>query len=258
MSSNELELGKNIKFSTKRRFGIITISRQESGNALTLKMLKDLKKCILHCQENPKIRGILLSGEGTSFTTGLDLRSFDASKTDVVKKIEDTARFITDLLYYGKPVISAINGKAMGDGVIYALASDYRLVVKEAYFQMPEIKFGIFPGTGCVVLMTKVLGISWTKKMLMFAEKISADKAVQIGLADEVVENSGELMKRAMDKAKFLFPKNQTVLNATKLCSNHLMDKPYMEAYELEKMGSAWYEYDNTEEYLSEFRKRLM
>jgi len=64
-------------------------------------------------------------------------------------------------------------------------------------------------------------------------------------------------MKIALDKAKFLFPKNQIVLNAIKLCSNHLLDKSYKEAYELEKYGSAWYEYDDRDQYIKDFRKRL-
>ena len=64
-------------------------------------------------------------------------------------------------------------------------------------------------------------------------------------------------MKVALDKVKFLFTKNQTVLNAIKLCSNHLADKSYNEAYELEKIGSSWYEYEDKEKYIIDFRKKF-
>ncbi|MFW9827180.1 MAG: enoyl-CoA hydratase/isomerase family protein [Candidatus Thorarchaeota archaeon] len=104
---------------------------------------------------------------------------------------------------------------------------------------MPEINLGIFRGTGIILLMSRGIGIPWTKKILIFAEKISSCKALEIGLIDQIVENKEELMKIALDKAKFLFTKNKTVLNAIKLCSNHLADKSYNEAYELEKIGSA-------------------
>lgn len=255
--SNELNLSENVEFSIKRRFGIITLNRPERGNALTVQMLKDILNILEQSQYNEKVRGLILQGNGNSFTTGLDIKGLDPSDTVMVKEIEDIAGNITSLLYYGKPVISAINGKAMGDGVIYTLASDYRIATKDSVFQMPEINYGIFPGTGCIVLMTRIIGISWTKKMLMFAEKITAEKAIEIGLIDEIVDTPDELLKKTMERAKFLFPKNQTVINAIKLCSNHLLDKSYMEAYELEKEGSGWYEHENKEEFISNFRRRF-
>ncbi len=257
MSSSSLDLGENIQFSVKRRFGVITFNRIERGNALTISMLGDLKKTLEHCQINEKVRGIILTGNGKAFTTGLDMDSVDAGDHEAVRKIETTAGEITKLLFYGKPVISAVNGYAMGDGVIYTLASDYRISTKETYFQMPEINFGIFPGTGALVLASRIIGIPWTRRIFMFAEKISSDKALDINLIDKIVENKEDLMNIAMEKAKFLFPKNQTVINAIKLCSNHLMDKSYNIAYELEKMGSAWYEYEDKEKYIQEFRKKF-
>ncbi len=257
MSFEGLELGEFIEFSIKKRFGIITLNRAERANALTTEMLKDLKRAIEFCMDYGKIRGIILTGNGLSFTTGMDIDSIDGSNHAAVEEYEQTAASIAKLIYYGKPTICAINGKAMGDGVAYSLCSDYRIAVKESFFMMPEINLGIFPGTGTIVLMTRVIGIIWTKRMLMFAEKISSEKALEIGLIDQIVDSQEDLMKIALDKAKFLFPKNQTVLNAIKLCSNHLLDKSYKEAYELEKYGSAWYEYEDRDQYIKDFRKRL-
>ena len=257
MSFEGLEFGEFIEFSIKKRFGIITLDRAERANALNTEMLKDLKRAIEFCINNVKIRGIILTGNGSSFTTGMDIDSIDGSDPAAVKDYEQTAAAIAKLIYYGKPTICAINGKAMGDGVAYSLCSDYRIAVKESFFMMPEINLGIFPGTGTIVLMTRVIGIIWTKRMLMFAEKISSEKALEIGLIDQIVDSQEDLMKIALDKAKFLFPKNQTVLNAIKLCSNHLLDKSYKEAYEIEKYGSAWYEYEDKDQYIKDFRKRL-
>ncbi len=192
-----------------------------------------------------------------SFTTGMDIDEIDGSDHEAVKEYEETAASIQELFYYGKPVICAINGKAMGDGVAYALCSDYRIAVKNSFFMMPEINLGVFPGTGIIVLMTRVIGIHWTKKILMFAEKISAEKALEIGLIDHIVDNQEDLMKVALEKAKFLFTKNQTVLNAIKLCSNHLADKSYKDAYELEKIGSAWYEYEDKKQYIKNLREKF-
>ncbi|MCK4780319.1 MAG: enoyl-CoA hydratase/isomerase family protein, partial [Candidatus Lokiarchaeota archaeon] len=252
-----IEFGEFIEFSIKKKFGIIKLNRVHRGNAITPEMAKNLKNAIEFCQNSEKIRGIILTGNGTSFTTGMDIDDIDGSDHVAVKEYEKTAASIQDLLYYGKPTICAINGKSMGDGVAYALCSDYRIAIRETFFIMPEINLGVFPGTGIIVLMSRIIGIPWTKKILMFAEKVSTEKALEIGLIDQIVENQEELMKIALDKAKFLFTKNQTVLNAIKLCSNHLADKSYNEAFELEKIGSGWFEYEDKEKYIIEFRKKF-
>ncbi|MFX0104642.1 MAG: enoyl-CoA hydratase/isomerase family protein [Candidatus Hodarchaeota archaeon] len=257
MSLKNNDFGEFIEFAIKKKFGIIKLNRVHRGNAITTEMAKNLKKAIEFCQNSEKIRGIILTGNGKSFTTGMDIDEIDGSDHVAVKEYESTAKSIQDLLYYGKPVICAINGKAMGDGVAYALCSDCRIAIRESFFMMPEINLGIFPGTGIIVLMTRVIGIPWTKKILMFAEKISTEKALEIGLIDKIVEDREELLKVALDKAKFLFTKNQTVMNAIKLCSNHLADKSYNEAYELEKIGSAWYEYEDKDQYIKDFRKKF-
>ena len=257
MSSKSIEFGEFIEFSIKKKFGIIKLNRIHRGNAITTEMAKNLKKAIEFCQNSEKVRGIILTGNGTSFTTGMDIDEIDGSDHVAVNEYEKTAATIQDLLYYGKPTICAINGKAMGDGVAYALCSDYRIATRETFFIMPEINLGVFPGTGIIVLMSRIIGIPWTKKILMFAEKVSTEKALEIGLIDQIVENQEELMKIALEKAKFLFTKNQTVLNAIKLCSNHLADKSYNEAFELEKIGSGWFEYEDKEKYIIEFRKKF-
>jgi len=257
MSSENNDFGDFIEFAIKKKFGIIKLNRVHRGNAITTEMAKNLKKAIEYCQNSEKVRGIILTGNGSSFTTGMDIDEIDGSDHAAVKEYEKTAASIQELLYYGKPTICAINGKSMGDGVAYTLCSDYRIALRESFFQMPEIILGVFPGTGIIVLMTRVIGIPWTKKILMFAEKISAGKALEIGLIDQIVEDQEELMKVALGKAKFLFTKNQTVLNAIKLCSNHLADKPYALAYEIEKYGSSWYDHEDKDQYINDFRKKF-
>ena len=187
----------------------------------------------------------------------MDLGFIDGSDHIAIKDLERTAAEICTLLFNGKPAIAAINGRCLGEGVVFLLCCDYRIGVKESYFQYPEIFSGIFPGTGCIVLMTRIIGTSWTKKMLMLAEKLSSEKALDIGIIDQIVDSKEELMQEMMRKAKFLFTKNQTVLNAIKLCSNHFVDKSYYTAYQIEKEASAWYEHTDKVQFIVNFRKRF-
>ena len=257
MALNDLYFGEFVEFSIKKRFGIITLNRIERSNALTIEMLRGIKYALEYCQSNEKIRGIILTGKGKSFSTGIDIGAIDGSDHAAVSDVETTAGQISYLLYNGKPAICAINGRAMGDGVVYALSCDYRIAVKDSIFQMPEIKSGIFPGAGCLVIMSKVIGIPWTKKMLMFAEKVSPEKALEIGLIDQIVYSKEELINEALKKARLLFTKNQTVLNAIKISSNHLLDKSYNEAFKLEKIGSGWFEHEDKEKFLRDFSKKI-
>ena len=257
-SSKDLELGEFIELSVEKRFGIIRLNRVHRANSITIEMEKNLKKAIEYCQNNDKIRGLILTGNGTTFTTGLDLTSIDPSDHAAAKEYEKIAAEIAALIWNGKPTICAINGRAMGDGVAYTLCSDYRIAVQDSFFMMPEITVGIFPGGGNIVLMTKILGIVWTKRILMFAEKISVDKALEIGLIDQIVDTREELMEEAMKKARFIFTKNQPVLNAIKTCSNHFLDKSYKEAYKLEKEALiGWIEAEDKVQFIKEFRKRF-
>jgi enoyl-CoA hydratase/carnithine racemase len=257
MSSSNLPFGDFIDFTIKKRFGIITLNRVHRSNAFDIEQFENLEKAVEYCQESERIRGLILTNNGNSFSTGVDLGAIDGSNHKAVIYLEKTAASICKLLYYGKPAISAINGRTMGEGVVFSTCCDYRIATKDSFFQMPEIFSGIFTGTGCLVLFSRLLGIPWTKKLCMFAEKVDAKKALRIGLVDKIVTSKNDLMKAALKRAKFLFTKNQTVLNAIKLCCNHLADKSYNDAYELEKIGSSWYEYKDKEQYIKDFRKNF-
>ncbi|MHA1803118.1 MAG: enoyl-CoA hydratase/isomerase family protein, partial [Promethearchaeota archaeon] len=149
--------------------------------------------------------------------------------------------------------------KAMGDGVAYSLCTDYRIAVRDSYFQMPEILISVFPGGRTVALMAKIIGIPWTKRILMFAEKIPAEIALQIGLIDEVVENKEDLMKSALNKAKFISNKNKFVLDLIKLCSNQFLDKSYARAYEFEREAlTNWLMAKNREDFLNNFKEKIL
>ncbi|MBY9018994.1 MAG: enoyl-CoA hydratase/isomerase family protein [Candidatus Lokiarchaeota archaeon] len=251
------KFGEYIEFSVNRHFGIITLNRIHRSNSFTIDQLKHLKKAIEFCQNNEKIKGIILTANGNSFSTGMDLGEITKYDYKDVKELEHLAASICQLLFNGKPAICAINGRTLGEGVVFLVCCDYRLAVKDSFFQMPEINSAIFPGTGCVTLFSKIIGIPWTKKMLMFSERLDANKALEIGLIDEIVENQEELMKTALNKAKFINSKNSTVMNAIKILSNHLMDKNFAVAYPLETIASDWYKFTDKKKILKDFQKSL-
>ncbi|MHA1338175.1 MAG: enoyl-CoA hydratase/isomerase family protein [Promethearchaeota archaeon] len=250
-----MNFGKYINFREENHFGIIILNRIHRANAFTIEQLENLKKAIEYCQENDKIKGLILTNEGTSFSTGMDLDYIDGSDHEAVKKLEGTAAEICRLLWDGKPSICAVNGRTMGEGVVFTACCDYKIATKESFFYMPEILSGIFPGTGCIVLFSRTIGIPWTKKSLMFAEKISAEKALEINLIDEIVSDKTNLIKTALERAKYLSSKNQIFLNAVKISANHLRNMDYFSAYLL--AGKMYCSIEN-KIFFEKLKKRLL
>jgi enoyl-CoA hydratase/carnithine racemase len=257
MPSTKIRFGGFINFNLKKRFGIITLNRIHRANSFDIKQFENLKNAVEYCQKNDKIRGLILTNNGSSFSTGVDIDAIDGSDHKAVKYLEKTAADICRLLYNGKPAICAVNGRTMGEGVVFMSCCDYRIATRESFFQMPEIYSGIFTGTGCLVLFSRLLGIPFTKIMCMFAERINTKKALEFNLIDKIMDDKKELMNFALDKAGFLLTKNQTILNLIKLCANHLKDKNYLEAFSLEKEASRWYKYKNRNLFLEEYRKNF-
>ena len=256
MEENQQFFGKNIEFSIKRRIAIIKLNRTHRSNSFTIPFLRDLENALDFCQHNEKVKVIILTANGSSFSTGMDLGEITKYDYNDVKELERRAASICKILYNGKPIVCAINGRTLGEGLVFLVCCDYRIATQESFFQMPEINSAIFPGTGCVSLFSKIIGISWTKKMLMFAERIDAQKALNIGLIDKIVEDK-VLLNMAIEKAKFLSTKNQTVLNAIKILTNHLHDKIFSEAYKLEKIGSDWYRFPDKTKFLAELKENF-
>ncbi|MFX1243175.1 MAG: enoyl-CoA hydratase/isomerase family protein, partial [Promethearchaeota archaeon] len=138
MSSSNLPFGDFIDFTIKKRFGIITLNRLHRSNAFDIEQFENLEKAVEYCQESERIRGLILTNNGNSFSTGVDLGAIDGSNHKAVKYLEGTAANICKLLYNGKPAISAINGRTMGEGVVFSTCCDYRIATKDSFFQMPE------------------------------------------------------------------------------------------------------------------------
>jgi len=256
MLKNKADFGRFIEFKVKNRIGIITLNKIERSNAFDVEQLENYKKALLYCQNNKRIRAIILTANGKNFSTGIDVASVSGKDISVAKKLEKLLAEVVHILLNGKPVIVAINGRALGGGLEIPLFCDYRVAVNEGYYQMPEILINVFPGTGCITQMVRTIGPLLTKKVLMWGEKITPEQALNIGLIDKLVETKEKLMEVAMEKAKFLTSRNQAVINGIRLCANHVWEKSYNEAYKIENYCSNWFEIGK-EDFISKFKEEF-
>ena len=213
----------------------LTINRLERANSLDPPTIVALREAFIDAQSNPEVKVIILTGAGErDFTTGIDVKAAAPMGPQVIGNLADTAGDIATLIYFGKPVIVAINGRAMGMGGLFAAAADYRLMQDQAFIRMPEINIPVFPGGTAMAIFTRVCGISWTKRIFMLAEPLSPTDSLEANLVDELVPTNQILQQRTKEIALNLITKNTAVIKGIKLAASNALDIPYSRVLEIE------------------------
>ncbi|MHA1452693.1 MAG: enoyl-CoA hydratase/isomerase family protein [Promethearchaeota archaeon] len=239
----------------KNKVLYLSLNRPERANSLNPPLLVELRNEILNAQKNPNVRVIVLTGMGEKdFCTGIDVASVSNFTTEGKVNLALVAGDIATLLFSGKPSIVAINGRAMGMGIVFASAADYRLMVDTCEWSMPEVTAGIFPGASCIAIMSRVCGVSWTRRILMTGQKFTPEHAIQACVADEICSPS-ERLKKTTKMARTLKTYNQINLKSIKMATIGMPDMNYDDSLNLEKELSAWYEWEDPENTLKQIIK---
>jgi 3-hydroxyacyl-CoA dehydrogenase len=161
---------------------IVAIDHQPV-NALSTAVRMGLLEAFRSISKNEAVRGAVLVGAGRIFISGADIREFDKPLRppglgDVIDEIEACA----------KPVVAAIHGVALGGGLEVALGCHFRVAAKDAKLGLPEVRLGLMPGAGGTQRLPRIVGPALAVKMIVSGEPISAVRALQHGLIDEIFE----------------------------------------------------------------------
>ena len=129
------------------------------------------------------VRAIVLTGQGHVFSSGADL----SGGQGVADELPDKARALNIAIDQAPiPVIGAVNGPAIGAGVILSMICDLRVVAPEAYFQFPVAKYGIALDNWSIRRLTSLVGAGRARGMLMAAERLTSETALQTGMANRI------------------------------------------------------------------------
>lgn len=155
----------------------------------TMQSLSDLRDLVLALNEDMNIYALVLIGGGEKFfSAGADLNVFASGDKKVAKDMSDIfGKAFETLASFRGVSISAINGYAMGGGLEVALACDIRLAEEHAVMALPEASVGLLPCAGGTQNLALLVGEGWTKRMILCGERVDAQRALQIGLVEEVV-----------------------------------------------------------------------
>lgn len=185
---------ENILLEKQEKINIITINRPESLNALNGKTIKEISDALSILENDTNCRVIIITGSGQkSFVAGADIKEFsDFGQNEA----EELARNGQNLLFnkienLKKPVIAAINGFALGGGLELAMSCHIRYASENAKLGLPEVTLGLIPGYGGTQRLPKLVGKGIANEMIFSAKMISAERAKEIGLVNEVypIEN---------------------------------------------------------------------
>lgn len=167
----------------------ITLARPEMLNALSAKVGVELTAA-LERAEADGARVVVLAGEGRAFSAGGDLSEGMPDKPeDAYDSLLDLQSPIRKIAQMPMPVIAAVQGAAAGGGVGVALAADMVVATKSAYFMLAFVHVGLAPEMGSAWLVAKSVGRARALEMALLGDKIPADKALEWGLINRVVED---------------------------------------------------------------------
>jgi enoyl-CoA hydratase/carnithine racemase len=189
-----------ILFETMGRVALIRLNRPQQLNALTYRMMADIRRLVAEAEKDPEVTAIAIVGEGRGFCSGLDAevlrQTTQAGESRAPERTAgeraenagaDPPGMFSYLPLISKPVISAVNGVAAGGGFVLAMMSDLRFGSDAASFTTVFSKRGLIAEHGTSWVLPRLVGPSRALDLLWSSRRVNADEALRIGLLDRVV-----------------------------------------------------------------------
>ena len=201
--------------------GLITLSRPEAANAMSVQLLTELGAILDQVNRNPDIRVVLLTGAGQkAFCAGADLKERQGMSNRQVKEIVQLIGVtVAKVEALAQPVIAAINGVAFGGGLELALACDLRIAATHAKVGLTETSLGIIPGAGGTQRLPRLIGIEKAKELIYTARRLHAEQAKSYGIVTYVYEDH-ELQEKTLQLAGEIAKNAPLALIQSKLAIN--------------------------------------
>ncbi|MFF0488905.1 crotonase/enoyl-CoA hydratase family protein [Nocardia sp. NPDC004068] len=172
----------------------VALDRPDKHNGLTIPMLRDLVGVAREIRGRNDIRAVILSGNGPSFSSGLDIAKAVGDPLTIVRNFVPLPGRGTNTFQEAcwawrrlpQPVIAAVHGHCYGGGLQLALAADFRLATPDADFSVMEAKHGLIPDMTGAVTLSRLIGMDKALLLTMTADPVDAAYAERIGLITEV------------------------------------------------------------------------
>lgn len=194
-----------IKLNIKDKYAEIKISRPEVKNAINSELILELKSKLNEVKSNKNLRSLVIKGENRVFSSGADLNWLrDINHLDYDELYSDSLAFVellNDINHFPIPVISVVDGPAIGGGAGIALSSDIIIGTQNTIFGISELYYGIVPAAIVPIVKSRI-GETLTREYMITGERIRAEKAYQIGMLNYLIEENEieELLNKLIKK----------------------------------------------------------
>ena len=175
----------------------IILNRPEAKNAANRRLAEGVIAAIDELEKNPSLRVAILTGSGGTFCAGMDLKAFVSGETPVIE-----GRGFCGLTQYRakKPIIAAIEGYALAGGLELAISCDLIVAAENSKFGIPEVKRGLAAGAGGLYKLPRQIPSKIAMELALTGDFISAARAYELGLINQVVE-AGKSLEAAREMA---------------------------------------------------------
>ena len=213
----------NIIYKQENSIAPIRVNRSRNLNALNELTIKELHTALEDANYNRSIRVIIITGSGEkAFVAGADIKEFvKFNQVQGTQLAEKGHQLLFDFIEnLETPVIAAVNGFALGGGLELAMSAHIRIASDNARFGLPEVSLGIIPGYGGTQRLPQLVGKGRAYEMILTGDMISAKKALEYGLVNNVVsqefllETAIELANKIIKNAPSAISAAITAINA--------------------------------------------
>lgn len=232
---------ETLRVDRKGHVAHVILNRPDRGNAMNAQLFAEISDAFDELDEEPEVRVVMLSGEGKSFCTGLDLT---AAMTDFASLVQpglagprqELRKLIVRLQHQtsaparcGKPVVAAVHGWCIGGGLDLAAACDLRLCSSDARFSLREARVGMVADLGSLQRLPRIIGDAATRELAFTAKDIDAERALRLGLVSAVADTREALIDAALAEAETIAALSPLVVQGVK----HIMNS--QEGWTVEK-----------------------
>jgi enoyl-CoA hydratase/carnithine racemase len=217
----------------------VVLTGPGKGNALGPDFWRDMPEVLRALDADDSVRVILLRGEGAHFTYGLDLMAMTESlgplimgegnlaleRTKLLQLIEKMQAATEGLARCRKPVLAAVHGWCIGGGMDLIAACDFRYCSREAKFSLREVRVGITADLGALQRLPRIIGEGNTRELAYTGGDIDAERALQMGLVNQVFATPEELLAQARATARKIADNPPLVVQGAKQVMEYCADK---------------------------------
>ena len=230
----------NIESHFDGKLKIAYLNQPDTMNALTKPSLGDLKDFIKECSDDPTVRCVAISGRGRAFCSGQNLddafvQGNEHHDNDIIRKIvtDYYNPLVKEISNAKKPVISLVNGPAVGAGAMLALICDFTLATESSYFSQAFVNIGLIPDTGGTYWLPKLLGRQQANYLAFTGKKLSATEAKNLGLIADVFEDEN-FMQNSMGILEQISNLPTKAISLTKKAFNESYDNTLTQQLDIE------------------------